>query len=237
MKPLIISPNDTILILAPHPDDDCIGCGGILSKFAAQTDVILLTDGRFGGTENPEEIAKIRKQEFEQAMKQAKVKSFKCLNISDRSLKDNFQTFKSIDFSTYTHIFIPHKNEDQRDHKVVYLFIMKSKISSNTIIAGYEVWTPLQNPNYFLGMDNFQPKKELISYYQSQLKQNDYISCTEGLNRYRGLRTGTKYAECYTLSYFGELQAKEHFWKRLFNIQNRIDGKKILYFLFLKIKL
>ena len=35
-----------ILIVSPHPDDETIGCGGILAKYGSQCDVVVLTDGR-----------------------------------------------------------------------------------------------------------------------------------------------------------------------------------------------
>lgn len=238
MQELKITPHDKILILAPHADDDSIGCGGILSKYATQTDVILLTDGRYGGSSSPDEIAAIRAQEFTSAMQTAKVHSFKILSIKDRELKNNFTTFKTIDFSNYTYIFIPHRYEQQCDHKMVYPFLMRMNIKKSTIVAGYEVWTPISEPNYFLNIDDcYQNKHYLISCYQSQIKHNDYADCIEGLNRYRGLKAHCKYAESYTLGYFGELKTNYYFWRQLFNIQKSIKGTTTYYILGLRINI
>lgn len=63
-------PSDKICILAPHADDESIGCGGLLAKYGSQCDVILLTDGRLNGNGNtPEETVKIREAEFAAVMK------------------------------------------------------------------------------------------------------------------------------------------------------------------------
>ena len=48
MRPFQIEENTKILLLAPHPDDESIGCGGILIKHPNNFKVICLTDGRCG---------------------------------------------------------------------------------------------------------------------------------------------------------------------------------------------
>lgn len=232
MEALQIKPNDKILILAPHADDESIGCGGLISLYAKQIDVILLTDGRFGGTDNPETIAKIRHKEFEDNMKKAGVNQYQCLNIHDRNLKNCFNIFSKIQFDKYTHIFIPHEREQQRDHKIVFPFILKSRINKNTIIAGYEVWTPIEYPNFYLNIsEHIKTKKALMNTYRSQLKFNDYTAAAVGLNRYRGLQTGVLYGECFYIKYFGELKIQHSFIRRLFNVQKRINRKVSYYFL------
>ena len=45
IKKLEIRPTDKICILAPHADDESIGCGGLLALYGKQCDVVLLTDG------------------------------------------------------------------------------------------------------------------------------------------------------------------------------------------------
>lgn len=231
MKELLFKKSDHILILAPHPDDESIGCGGVLSQHSSQTDVILLTDGRYGGTEDPLKIKKIRALEFQKVMDYAKVHSFFRLEVPDRNLKNSFSEFKKIDFSPYTHIFIPHKNESQTDHKRVFPFLLKCKIKKETLICEYEVWTPMQKPNYFLKIQSYNLKKIFISYYKSQLKYNDYINAAEGLNRYRGLLAHTKYAECFTVRTFAELKLKHCFWNKLWGCYPKMNGQKAYSFM------
>src|SRR5262245_47079726 len=48
--PLAIEDTDRILILAPHPDDEILGCGGIIQRAVARKQplrVVFLTNGDF----------------------------------------------------------------------------------------------------------------------------------------------------------------------------------------------
>ena len=60
--PLVIKETEKILIVAPHPDDESIGTGGLLSLYSNQCDVIVMTDGRYGNTEIPPDQMRERKQ-------------------------------------------------------------------------------------------------------------------------------------------------------------------------------
>lgn len=59
-------PGNTVLVIAPHPDDETLGCGGIIAQML-QNDVtvavLLVTDGNGGG--RMPNIKKIRMHEFE----------------------------------------------------------------------------------------------------------------------------------------------------------------------------
>ena len=47
-KPLQIQSTDKILILAPHADDESIGCGGLLLKYGSQVEAICITNCKTG---------------------------------------------------------------------------------------------------------------------------------------------------------------------------------------------
>ncbi|MHB8881357.1 MAG: PIG-L deacetylase family protein [Thermodesulfovibrionales bacterium] len=58
-----------VLVLAPHPDDEVIGCGGTISLYAAmgaEVHVVIVSDGgglSLAGMDDPQQVAACRKQE------------------------------------------------------------------------------------------------------------------------------------------------------------------------------
>ena len=88
----------TIVVLAPHMDDEVLGCGGTLARHTAagaDVEVVYLTDGRYGGGGakitgapplGPGEITAIRKAEALQAMRLLGVKTLTFLDAEDTML-------------------------------------------------------------------------------------------------------------------------------------------------------
>jgi LmbE family N-acetylglucosaminyl deacetylase len=60
-----------VLVLAPHPDDEVIGCGGAVIKHILKGDkvsVLFITSGEAGNREeNPENLMRVRESEAQQA--------------------------------------------------------------------------------------------------------------------------------------------------------------------------
>jgi len=200
MKNLVFSKSARILVLAPHPDDESIGCGGLLLKFPGQCDVIVLTDGRHGGLSGQSENDTIisRKLEFERVMTYAGVKNYFFLGAEDGKLSESFAKFSSLDISGYDAIFCPVPGENHPDHACVHEFLLRLK--PQVKIFGYEVWSALTTPSHYIDIsDVADEKKRLISYYESQVAQVDYVSKAIGLNCFRGLLSypAVQYAEAY----------------------------------------
>lgn len=199
MKELKFSLNDKILVLAPHPDDESIGCAGLLLKYANLCNVIVLTNGCLGNPEWCEEkTIEIRKKEFEQAMCYANVNHYDFANIRDGDLNKSLVQFSDINLDEYDYIFCPNPKESHCDHKVVYKFIKKNIHNKMAQIVFYEVWSAMSNPTHYINLsDIVECKKKLISFYKSQLKYVDYKSRIIGLNHYRGMCPAVSYAEAY----------------------------------------
>ena len=65
---LNIDKEDKILVVAPHPDDETLGAGGLLALYN-HCDVIVVTDGRMGNPEwNADKTVRVREKELEEAM-------------------------------------------------------------------------------------------------------------------------------------------------------------------------
>ena len=88
--PLTIYPEDKILVLSPHPDDESIGVGGLLALYSKQISVIVMTDGRYGNDRyDAFEMKKIREQEFVNAMEVVGISDYKFIKIEDGLLIEN----------------------------------------------------------------------------------------------------------------------------------------------------
>ena len=200
MENLFFSASARILVLAPHPDDESIGCGGLLLKYRGQCDVVVLTDGRHGGLSGQDEIETVtlRKAEFEKAMAYTGGKNYFFLGVEDGKLSESFAKFVELNLSGYDAIFVPAPGENHEDHACVYEFLLRLKPQAK--IFGYEVWSALANPSHYLDISSVvEGKKRLINFYESQTAQVDYVSKAIGLNCFRGLMPypAVEYAEAY----------------------------------------
>lgn len=201
---LKINKQDRILILTPHPDDESIGCGGLILRYAGQCDVILLTDGAKGNRDwSEEKTCKVRKKEFQKAMKWLGVRKYGMLDIPDLRLSEYKGRLDKIDLRGYDYVLVPGRNETHPDHKVVYDEIRKNiKRRRITVkLLEYEVWTPMAEPSHYLDITEIVGrKKSLIQIYQSALMHIDYDRRITALNYYRGIHYGRQFVECYRLT-------------------------------------
>lgn len=191
MKALDITDDDRILIIAPHPDDECIGPGGVLQRYAKQCEVIVLTDGRQGqGDTAPEKEKQIRKQEFMNEMKQLNVGSFRMLDIEDGTLLAHTDCMAGICLKEYSKIFVTGISDEHPDHKAAFLCVKEAaKETASEEMPEcylYEVHTPLQSPTHFLDITNAMEEKcGMIRMHKSQLKELPYDVLAEQCACYR----------------------------------------------------
>ena len=191
-----IQPEDRILVLAPHPDDDTVGCGGLLAMYPEQCDAICLTDGRYGDLGlNPFDVINIRKAEFENVMKNTGIKSFQMLGIEDSKLSEAKLT---LDLEKYTHILIPSPKDIHADHRAVWDLLKKQYPKHCYKVVFYELISLLSNPTHLLDISGVMYKKqENMGMYYSQMKFINYIDRISALNRHRGMLLYCDYAEAY----------------------------------------
>ena len=191
--PFELKETEKCLVIAPHPDDESIGCGGILNLYKENFDVICLT--------TPTEQ---RKEEFKSAMEYAGIKNFQMLTLEDKHITDGFEKFKAINISNYDYIFIPYVFDQHKDHKAVSLLLEKhlktAKHKENLKIVYYEVWSAMSLPQYFVNISSVAQKKaEMINLHKSQVISKDYAQKILGLNSYRGLLKSLDYVESFSI--------------------------------------
>jgi LmbE family N-acetylglucosaminyl deacetylase len=186
------------VILAPHPDDETIGCGGIISKYNnIQMDMIsvLLT--------YKEENS--RGLEFVSAMKELNCE-YQLMELEDGKLESQKEEMivklqQLIDMISPDIIFTPYLFDMNRDHKVVSESLVKIEYSQKTLIAMYEVWTPILYPNYYIDISNQNEIKcRAMQCYQSQESQYHLIGKAQKLNGLRAellMRKNTTHMEAF----------------------------------------
>lgn len=127
-----------IVVFAPHPDDETLGCGGTIAKRVKEGyDVLIffMTDGRnalsklFGISLNPSpsELKDIREEEAKRAMKILGVTEHNLifLGIEDGRLEESKsfaqkKILKLLDEKTLTETYFPSNKDENPDHRVTH---------------------------------------------------------------------------------------------------------------------
>ncbi len=181
------------MIVAPHPDDECIGVGGVLALYAGQCEVIVLTDGRVGqGDISPEIVKGIRRAEFVSEMEFLGIRGYRILEYEDGSLMQHTDCLRGIDLSIYTKIFVTGMQDNHPDHTAacisVYQTIEKQCIRTTELFF-YEVHAPLQEVTHMLDITEvMEQKQRLVRFHQSQLNEVPYDRYVKSMAEYRALQ-------------------------------------------------
>lgn len=197
MKEISIDEKDKILVVAPHPDDECIGVGGLLAAYAQSADVWVMTDGRYGSHEPFDiELANIRKAEFISEMEYVGVNDFRLYGIEDGTLKYNLDALNYESLSRYSMIFVPHSDEIHPDHKATYKIVCNA-IEHQERFQGamfqYEITTPMRGATHYLNItSNMGKKLKCISMHESQKQLLDYCEIAKSLNSFRANIAGVR---------------------------------------------
>ena len=213
--PLVRTPEGgRITVLAPHMDDEVLGCGGTIARHAqagAQVSVIFLTDGRRGSAaiaalpdtaraRGEEELIEIRKQEARRAGAILGVRHMLFLDAEDGRLSTDSRTSRKlaaiIERDPPDIVYLPFFLESHPDHRAASAMLVAA--TQGTALdfecRGYEVWTPLF-PNLVVEIDAaIELKKQALACYPSQLADMDYVHMGIGLNAYRASAVGGKSA-------------------------------------------
>lgn len=204
MQTLTIKGQDRILIVAPHPDDECIGTGGILACYPELCTVLVLIDGRQGqGDMPPDKEKEIRKKEFLAEMDNLGIKCFQMLEYEDGTLMQHMDCLINIPLSGYTKIFVTGIYDNHPDHTAacmsLYNALHHQKIHCVEVYL-YEVHSPMQYPSHMLDISDVMDKKmELIRFHDSQLTNLPYDLLAKSMAEYRAIqnRQQGRYLETY----------------------------------------
>ncbi len=200
-----------VLVIAPHPDDESIGCGGTICLHADRGDrvaAVFLTSGEMGLTDLSEEDARrMRERESEDAAGILGISSVTFLRRPDQHLEqdilDAAQALKPIlEREKPEFIYLPHENDFHRDHRasvsIVQTAVRASGIAKPALLS-YEVLTPLTEYDRAEDVSSvIRRKLRAVCAHHSQVRQFRYDRAFLAMNRFRGVVAGAgRYAEVF----------------------------------------
>jgi N-acetylglucosamine malate deacetylase 1 len=201
----------TVLVIAPHPDDESIGCGGTLRLHADRGDrvvVVCLTSGEQALKHLPKrEVWKLREAEAAAAAEVLGVARLEFFRHPDWLLDEHIdaaaeQLAREIDRESPAAVYVPHPLDAHPDHRashVAFRRAVRDRPLDGMAAMAYEVWTPMTRYNHLVNVDaTMAAKMRAVRCHASQLESFDYDQAARGLNRYRGaMQTQWRYAEAF----------------------------------------
>lgn len=211
-----------ILIVAPHPDDEVLGCGGIIKKFSKRGHavyVLVVTRGtpKFYSDKQIENV----RNEALNAHKILGVKETMFLDFHAPELDLNGKAEIAMAISKVikkweiTDLFIPHRGDIHHDHRVVFesALVAARPVNNQTVknIFAYETlseteWAPPFGDDVFIPThfedvsDSFEDKNKAMSCFKSQVRpfpSTRSLEVIEALAKYRGATVGYHRAEAF----------------------------------------
>ncbi|MBS0299753.1 MAG: PIG-L family deacetylase [Proteobacteria bacterium] len=208
--PLIPIEAGRILIFAPHPDDEVLGCGGTLTLLRQKkcaVKVIFVTNGAGAGILSADALM-IRRKEAAKSLAVLGVDdmlffdepdgSFRTSAGFEKKIRQLLQQFKP------DWLFMPSVLDYHRDHVATGQAILScwQQCGAPGRAFFYEIWSPLPATHVVDIASVIELKKQAISCYALPLSHCDYLSASIGLASYRGLylpgKQGSNYAEAFT---------------------------------------
>jgi LmbE family N-acetylglucosaminyl deacetylase len=216
--------SESILVIAPHPDDEVLGCGGAILRHIDRGDAVHVLVVTRGAPEVfPPQQVEVVKQELRAAHQVLGVTGVRFLDfpapkldtIAGCDLADKInQAIRSVRPDT---VYLPHKGDLHADHGLVFqaTLVAARPINDCTVrrLLCYETlsetdWAPPFGgdsfmPTVFVDISAFLDRKlQAMACYQSQVKPppaSRSLQSLEALARVRGGTVGVAAAEAFVL--------------------------------------
>lgn len=199
----------SLLVVAPHPDDEALGCGGIVAANIVagnEVEVLFLTSGEYGcpGMDIAKAAA-IREAEARAASMVLGSSIVDFWRLPDGRLAYNEEIRDRLidlieDINPDT-IFVTHERESHPDHRVAGRLVREAvgKLENKPQVLTYEVWTPLTKADRLFNISGVIDKKtQAIRAHTSQVNRQSFDDSAIALARYRGVMQGRcEYAEAF----------------------------------------
>jgi LmbE family N-acetylglucosaminyl deacetylase len=204
-----------VLVVAVHPDDETIGCGGTILKHISNGDEVSCLFVTNGNTVQKETIPKLKKA-------YGLTNAFQCnlpeIILSDLSLKEIIDSI-SIIIKKYQPnvLYLPNRSDPHSDHRITFdafqsiiktfRFPFIKKVMMLEVISETD-FAPALNENMFIPhvfvniSEYFEKKMEILKIFESELldfPQTRSLNTMQAYNRYRGSQINSDYAEVFML--------------------------------------
>lgn len=216
---------NTVLIVAVHPDDESLGCGGTilkLKKTGCRVHWLICTTINESAGYSVEKI-KLREEEIIKVSEEYGFDSIENLNLSTTKV-DEYKTSYLIDcFSSIINkikpeiIFLPFRGDVHSDHRKIfeasysctksfrYPFIKKIYMMETLSETEFSPGTPdtVFVPNVFIDISEYMNKKiEILKIYESEMGEHPFPRSEKNIRAlatFRGATAGCEYAESFML--------------------------------------
>jgi len=209
-----LPPGQRLCVIAPHPDDESIGCGGLIAHWAKTgraADIIFLTAGENGNralrdpslteqmrTKLQNETAATRKSEADTALSILGAKGIWFDGTDGMLTRDETRLSEQLAVLwTKTQpdlIAAPFPADRHRDHATAARIIAAAAhqiLPDETPVLAYEIWSPAPANTLLDISETADIKWQAINAYHSQTATTDYVTATQGLNTYRAISGGS----------------------------------------------
>ena len=212
-----------VLVVAAHPDDEVLGCGGTLARHVADGDtvtVLFLSDGESSRAEFAEQAIEDRAEAGRLACAELGVNEVHFLGYPDNKLDTVAlldvvnEIEKRCALLRPTVVYTHHSGDLNVDHRVAYQATMTAfrpvADSSVKSINSFEIpssteWNPnhgsLFSPNLFIDIDRFFSKKmKALKFYGAELRDPPHPRSEKvirALALLRGSQAGIPLAEAF----------------------------------------
>jgi LmbE family N-acetylglucosaminyl deacetylase len=146
--------NTSALVFAPHPDDEVLGCGGIIALKAqagARVKVVVMTDGRASHRTliSEEDLVKMRRAEAKEAAVQLGLvaNDYVFLEFEDHRLMQQRDAaidwvLEIIDRFEPEEVYVPHRRDGISDHVETNWIVREAlnRIKRSITLLEYPVW-------------------------------------------------------------------------------------------------
>jgi LmbE family N-acetylglucosaminyl deacetylase len=190
-----------VLVIAPHPDDEVIGCGGTVVRHVRAGDpvtVVLLTRG--GKSVGYPWLSEAERREVREQESRASARLMGVEEIIFIDGEEGSMTAPAVKERVVGQlagilasrkpmlVYVPHPHDGHPDHTAAYELLrdlMGSMNGSRPRVMQYEVWTPL-NANCAVDISEVMDVKlRAIKCHRLALDAFNYVTTLTGLARYR----------------------------------------------------